>query len=366
MNKNIRRSLCAVAFLWASIISVGYGQFRESTKETIPMPNKDVSSSMPFHYSGRLTAEDSNRLAALRQSASNGNLSQVPAMISILHDPPHRAFAFAMLRSLSRLGAREALPTFDSYLAQSSKTHVQDKNLSNFAEASRARLVAESNTKNITDSRGQADTKVNIFFAALSLTADNINDQLQAYYNPPLDVNGMSTYSTGPRDTPVGVYAAGELADMVYHGSYKDFVASPQFAKIGFHGDYQSALKIRLAQFSASERLHIIIEELAHKTALRPEDDYEIQLGINEGLKASQAAAAKLKDMDTSRIAYHQVGHHAGFVALFRVIQGVGDQQQAPLVEHFTHDSDQWVAYYAQSAYDDIRNGTKRDRIVAY
>ena len=215
VNSNIYRIACVTVLLFMSLVCVSYGQFNSFSGKPVTMTSESTLSNLPCHYSSRLTSQDNSRIASLRQSASDGDRSQIPMMISLLYAPPHRAFAFAMLRSLSRLGASEALPAFDHYLTHSATMPGRDQNLSNFAQAAKARLIAENKAKNIISSHEQADTKTNDFCIALGLTADDINNQLQAYHNPPLDANGMSTYSTGPRETPVGVYAAGELADMV-------------------------------------------------------------------------------------------------------------------------------------------------------
>lgn len=366
MNTKICLQLSAM-IACSVVLSVSYGQSgQQILQNTSQMQIQNSSSGSRYTYSGRLKPEDANRLADIRQAGLNGDNSQIPAITTLLQHPPHRSFTFTAVRALSRLGATESLPVFAAYLPQTIMQPHQDSNLSNFVRAARARLLAESRTKNINDRQAQTATKVNQYYTELQLTSSDLNNGLAAYRTPQVDTNGMAVYSTGPRAISVEVYAVGELADMVYHGSYKDFASLPGIAQVNFQQDYQSALKMRLAPLSPSERLRTMIQELAHKTALRAEDDYEIQLAINEGPIASRSAAAELRKMDMDRAGYNQVNNHAGFAALFRIIQGVGDKGQAPVIEHFLHDSDTWVVYYAQSVYDDVSNGVKRGRIPAY
>jgi hypothetical protein len=105
-----------------------------------------------------------------------------------------------------------------------------------------------------------------------------------------------------------------------------------------------------------------MVEELASKTVLRGEDNYEIQLLANEGLIGSEAAAAKIRQMQTDRANFSG----PGLGALIYVIAGVGDTRQLPLVEELEKDKDITTANCACLAGLALHQGSKRFTVWGY
>ncbi len=332
----MNRPIIIVALGLTTLISLSVaGKYAQSEDKTPTMPIVEPH----YTYAGRLNDIDANRTEDFRQAGLRGDRSHIPAMINVLKNPPHLGYTYTTLHALAQLGAVEALPIVEAY-AQDDATGAWDEtggDLRNFSKASRARLLAESETQLITDSKVTSAAKVRRFYKELQMTPADLNDALISYY-PPL-VPQMKPKSGErlvwpPADTspshPVGVYAVRELADMMYHGSYKDCAALPEISQVNFASDYPSALKMRLAPLSPSERLDTMLQELSQKTVLKHWDDYEIQLASNEGLSASHAAARLLQKMEAHPEQYSEVG----FTALVRVMWGTGDQDKAPLVQH--------------------------------
>lgn len=316
------------------------------------------------YYTRPLEPEDANRIASMRQSGLHADHSRVPEMVTALQRPAHSAYTYTPIHALAQTGAEEALPTINLYIRHSIADTDKDLDLSNFAVVARARLLSESGARNMTDSKAQATAKVKKFFAELNVSSIDLNSALATYNAPqqPSQVNGKEVYvvtGDAPKIHPIGIYAIRELADMIYNGRYEDFTSLPEVKAVNFTEDYASALKMRLAPLSQPQRLDTLINELAHRTFLKFDTDYDIQLAINEGLPASQAAATKLRDMEI----HHENYSHIGFKALRSVILGVGDKEQAALIKRL---NDEGISYCSPMEYMDISQGVKRERAPAY
>jgi hypothetical protein len=300
----------------------------------------------------------------MRQSGLQAGYSQIPEILVALQHPVHTAYTYTPIHALAQMGAEEALPVIDQYIRHGIADKNKDLDLSNFAVSARARLLSESEANHITDSKAKAIAKVKTFFATLDLAPADLNSDLATYNAPllPSTVKGKEVYLTSndaSKIHPIGVYAIRELADMIYHGKYEDFASLPDVKNVNFSGDYGSALKLRLAPLSMNQRIDTVINELAHRTVLRFDTDYDIQLAINEGLPASQAAAKKLSEMEKHPENYS----HIGFKALRCVILGVGDKEQAALIKRL---NDEKISYCSPMEYADISQGVKRERAPAY
>lgn len=315
-----------------------------------------------YAYSGHLQSKDANTIAAIRQAGIQGDQSKIPMIIEAVKKPAHKTYVYTCLHSLAQLGAIEALSTIDSMVQT-----IQDQDIRNFAKVTRARVLAEDSAKFIVDNKAKASVKVKSIYKELAMTPATLNAALLAFHAPKVDEQGRTYISVGGKDIhPIELYVMRELADLIYGGGYKNFADLPEVNQVDFQQDYASALKVRLAPLSRKDRIITIIQELSHKTALTFSDYNEIQLAINEGPIASQVAASELKKMEMHRDQYNQINHHSGFTALFQVIAGVGDEQQAPLVDHFKQDHDPAVRHYADVLYDDIAAGVKREAVPAY
>ncbi len=235
----------------------------------------------------------------------------------------------AGLHALAQLGAVEALPLVD----RSVEERYEDE--SNFAQAARARLIAEASGSEIPAAEGHAGVKVRAFFRELDRTHTTLNADLYAFRHPAAALNerGQRFFisTTGPTTQPVAIYALRQLADMVYHGEFARYAVLPDVVLTHFREDYGSALKMRLAPLSRPERLQTLVEELAHRQVLRGETRYDMQLAANEGEEAGRLIAAKLEQMEANREGYSG----AGFTALFRVLGGLGDARYEPVVRRF-------------------------------
>ena len=320
-----------------------------------------------YVYSGMLNGADSNMIEDFRQAGLHRDSSRISAMVSALKSPPHIGYTYTTIHALAQLGAMEALPTIEACAQDSDNRQDETRgDLCNFSKAARARLLAENEARPITDSKTASAAKIHRFYKELGLTPNQLNEALDAYYHPPQTVansQGTPEWVSLPSDTapvhPVGVYAVRELADMMYHGDFKELAALPEVSQINFSGDYPSALKVRLAALPPSERLNTMLQELSQKKVLTHWENYEIQLASNEGLAASDAVATLLKTMEANPSQYADVG----FMALVRVMSGTGDQTKAALVRHLLENK---LIYTGNLPIADLTNGVKRAREPAY
>ena len=320
-----------------------------------------------YVYSGRLNPADSNMTEDFRQAGLRHDRSRIPLMVNALKSPPHIGYTYTTIHALAQLGATEALSTIESYTQNSdSRQDETGGDLCNFSKAAKARLISENEAQLIADNKAAAITKIHRFYRELGMTPSDLNEALNAYYHPPRTVTntqGGPEWISLPSDSasvhPVGVYAVRELADMIYHGAYKDYIALPEVSPVNFSSDYPSALKVRLAALPPSERLKTMLQELSQKKFLTHWDDYEIQLASNEGLAASDAAANLLGTMEAHPDQYSEIG----FTALVRVMWGTGDQTKAALVQHLLENR---LIDTGNLPIADLTNGIKRGREPAY
>lgn len=306
-------------------------------------------------YQGRIRDEDMDTAAAIGEAGREGRRAEIPSLITFIQRPSHLAYVINGLHALAQLGATESLPDFDDYIDDNPDTYV-----GNFAQAEKARLLAESDARGHPNGPAQAAAKVRRFLAELNLTPATLNQSPLSYTRMKTVHDLAGNYRTYPSEpiTSVAAYALHALADMVYHGTYADFASLSEIAAINFARDPRSALKMRLAPLPHAMRLSTMIEELAHKEVLRSEDNLEIQLLINEGLPGGRAVAAKIEDMDAHREQYSR----QGFSALFDVLGGLGDKTHLPLAERFWKRRDGNVG----PIYGAIYAGVRREKVAAY
>ena len=323
-------------------------------------PLKEISPLQQHSYVGQLRREDYNEVSSVIEAGRSLDHSQVPFIIRVLQSPPHVSYATAGLHALAKMGVLEGLPVIQSYI----DTDTGDTG--KYAVVVKARLLAENSASRINSDPQKAIAKVERLYKELNMTSGDLNNALIAFHTP-LTQQGTEgrtsqQFSTLPPQPPIGVYAMRELADIVYNGSYKDYASLPQVAGVNFQADYPSALKMRLAAIPHQERLNTIIIELADKKALTPNDSYELQLAINGGKPAGHLAAQKLADME----AHHDQYASAGFSALFSVLSGVGDQEEAPILARFLNVPYPYVSHYAKQNYRFLMDGNRTESIVGY
>lgn len=287
-----------------------------------------------------VSPEDAKQIAAMRAAGLHGDPTYIGSMIKVLTNPPHPDYRKTALHALARLGAVEALPNIDATILNG------DADAKSYARVARARLVAEDEAKNVANI-AKASVKLNRFYHELGLTPNQVNEAVLQHY-----VKGGT--SDGPQ--PVEVYAMREIADMMYQGPLKDFMALPMASQVGFQNDYPSELKVSLASLNSSERIQKLVQRLANKSTLGTDDYYDIQLAVDEGISASQVVATQLHIMDANRSQYTL----EGFTALLQVLHGIGDKEQAPLFAHFM------AVANVEFMYPDVKKGVPQQVVPGY
>lgn len=353
----------AMVFCCSAVLTFALGSVSKSDQvapDKVSQALKRISPIQQYSYIGPLRREDYNEVSSVIEAGRSLDHSQVPFIIGVLQSPPHVSYATAGLHALAKMGALEGLPVVQTYI----DTDTGDTG--KYAVVVKARLLAENSVSRISSGPQKAVAKVERFYKELNMTSGDMNNALIAFHTPNrqqgAEGRASQQFSTLPPQPPIGVYAMRELADMVYNGSYQDYASLPQVASVNFQEDYPSALKMRLAALPHEERLNTIIDELANKKALTPDDSYELQLAINEGKPASRLAAQKLADMES----HHDQYASAGFSALFSVLSGVGNQEEAPILARFLNVTYPYVSHYAKQDYRSLIDGNRGEYIVGY
>lgn len=297
--------------------------------------------------------KEADKLAQMRIAGLHHDRTMLPELIDAITPSRDTVYKLTALQALAQMGAVEALP----------KIEVLEKGndflVISSARSAKARLIAENSVITISDNSMHARALTDKFYEALGLNPTDVSAGVFRFYSD------QRTHPQGGDNgpaMPVEVYAMREVADMVYRGSYKDFAVLPAVSQLNYSPDYPSALKLRLAPLSESERINMMVQELAKKEKLATNDDYEIQLLADEGLPASHAIAIQLSQMDTDRQQYKSVG----FAALFRALEAIGDREQAAVIARFSHDADGDVGYFARQVYDNVNSGLRRARVLDY
>ena len=300
---------------------------------------------------GLLPVADAGRLSNFQQASIKGDKSLLTEMLQTLDKPTHEGYEYGLPHMLARLGATEALPILNTYILSDSES-----SLSNIAKAAKYRIIAEDSVKDMPGGKDKSRKKISVFLTSLNMTATDLNAALLIFQRPEVNAQGRMVIKSGARLRPLGVAAADEIADIVYHESYQDYQSLPEIAQLNFEADYPAALKMRLAPLTREQRMITMVDDLAGKTILRGETNFEIQLLANEGAPASEAAATKIRQMLTSRANFSG----AGFGALIYVIAGVGDSRQLPFMEELEQDKDITTANCASIASIMLQQGSKR------
>ena len=296
-----------------------------------------------------LPPDESNLLADMRAAGVHGDRSKIPAMIQALKSH-HPTYIITAMHALAQLGATEALPTMDQMLQQPASAQALPEYVLSYAHVAHSRILAEADGQKSSLADAQAKAKVTRFWTELGLTPSQVVLGASAYHHYHEDNKGL----------PVEVDAMQELGDMIYHGGFA--VYQPYLRSIDFNQDEGSALKIKIVQLPSGSRLPWMINELAHKANRDLQANLVLQLAVDEGLPASQMAASKLNDMASNRSQYSEIG----FLMLFLLIQGVGDEKQAPVVAQFLHDQDSWVVSDAQNTLPEIEQGHRVQFAAGY
>lgn len=278
-------------------------------------------------------SRDANQITASRDAGKRGDQQSVPELIAVLKQVPqvHTDAVLTAVHSLAQLGAAEALPDIDTIAATE-----KDVSVLNYIKVAEARLFAERTLGSSPSDPAKTAMKLRVFCQNLNLSAARLNTVAASY-----------KASQGPWQhppVPVEVYALREVADILYDNHFSDYKRLPIIGALDFSADYPSALKINLINLSRTARIDWIINDLANKKALTPEDDYDLQLARDEGGDAAQAAVTKLIAMDRNRARYAA----AGFDALIGVVDGTDKALRRIIRERFRGDSDPVIASAAQ------------------
>ncbi len=287
-----------------------------------------------------------HRLALMRAAGISGDQSQIPNMVAAL-DRDHPTYVATALRSLSEVGGKESLSAIEKVIIRHPKDYIGAR-----ARMIHARLIAEGNSSKLIDPQLRAASKISVFLSEARLSHSELVSQSVK------SAKSGNAYQSRSAD----VYAVEEISDIMYRDTSANYQTIADLQGVDFSADPASAIKVQLSQLPKAKRTDWLINELAHKRVLRGEDGFLLQLAVDEGVPASRLAVKKLMEMDTNRSEYTYIG----FLALFEVLRGIGDTNQTSVVEHFLHDKDRWIAYYAQQVYPDVKQGSRCQYAAGY
>lgn len=247
--------------------------------------------------------EDGKQMGQFELAEKSGDRSLDTTMIAVLQQKPaaNPAVINAAAHALARLADTDALPAFD--VAISSKDI--SSSLVIFLQVQKARLQAENRGKQMPEGDAKARAKVAAFLQALNLTPEKINSDVAEHKK-------THTYPEPPE--PVGSQSMTEMADMIYHGTYKDYVALPAIQQINFKEDSYTSLLMRLAALPRKDRIAAMVKDLSDDKVKNT--DLEMRLAADEGSAAGEEAIAQLARMDQKRASYSR----KNYTTLFTLI----------------------------------------------
>ena len=322
--------------------------------------------------------QDQAVLTAVYQAGQRGDRSVIPSIIALLRRPTAIPADVAMdnhidpfsqidplyihtaLRAAVQLRATETFPDIDKLISSN------DADASALARVTKARILAEAATDGIQDSHARAAAKVSRFYRELGFTPERLNGDLSDYNKPPVDKNGQpTTYpADGQPDVPVGVYAMREIADMLYSGDYRDYVSLPGVSPLKMTEDMPSMLKRRFARPTRAERVGALLEDLSRRNpglTWDPQQDYLMQLAIDEGPFAAAAATGKLQEME----AHPQEYPAHGYYNLIEIVRNTGGVAEASRLEKM-HDARRQIAMQYQAGAKAILKGQRKIIVPGY
>lgn len=286
-------------------------------------------------------------LEVYHQAGVSGDRSRIPEMIHILQTHNSGDVQMTLLLALARLGANDALPAFDAVIQN--KRAPTPVMLSNFAQAARARLLAETEPT----PHAQAER----FFKELGETPDQLSEAIRAYNE---SMTGSKPIAYPLRD----IDAEDELADLIYHGHAQELLADPLIAQVDFNRWDSTRVKIEMARLTPDQQRQALIDRLAH-TKLWYDDQWdEAQLLLDLGhAQAAQLAVAKLQEMDSDSKSYAP----EGFRSLFNVLYTAeGSTHQSPAWDHFRSHSDPKIKNAANRVFSGFDTSGKGIMVYGY
>ena len=271
--------------------------------------------------------------ALLHRWGVDNNKEKIPNLIDAVKNAKEFETVVIAMHALARMGAEEALPEVDKVL-EDTKKRLSSHPYLVIAELCHARLVAEIKSKEGT-AEEKAEKKLNTFLEEMKLTIEEINEKSGQR------VKG-SFFATRE------AYILREIADMIYQT--KD-TALTQLAKdrnLKFTNEKYADIKMQLCPKTQRERITWILDHLSKVEAVTQDSYCAVQLAIDEGVPASNAAVDKLKEMSKNREIYEKkVGDQSyfpGFYAVMLVIKGVGDKQPYSFMKELAQDAQPDIA----------------------
>jgi hypothetical protein len=288
-----------------------------------------------------LVPTDAKRLVSVRESGRHRDTKAIPDLIAVLTEQPpvNTDLALTAIHSLAQLGAEEALPDIDTFMANQKipGTSFPDVDTVNYIKAARARLVAEASVSDLKKEPQKTNAKVVRLCQELGLSVVGINKVAA--------INKVQQTPWNHPPIPVEVYAMREIADIVYHSPIADLKGIPIAGSLELKSDYPSQLKIQLVGLSEAKRIDWLINDLSHKKALTEKEDYEFQLTKEFGTSAGKATLELLTRMDNHRDEYK--GQEAGFLAMIHILYTLS-YQTSQVQEHFQNDPDPSISEAAR------------------
>lgn len=297
------------------------------------------------------TDEEWVQMREMRLAGLKGDRSLLSRAVKWIESPRTEYLRWAAMRSVSRLGAREALAPINAIIS----SEQPESETLGLAKVMRTRLLIESEAPTDGSAESRAAWRLNRFLQELRITpaeltnAPNVQEEIRRSRNH-VPTSGI-------------LFALRELADMAYQRNDVALTQLLDESGIRFNGDKPALTKITLTPIGSQERVTWLVDHLANLVGTLDADYYLFQLASDFGSSATAAAASKLAQMRTERDKYNR---DAGFGALFKVIHGVGDRNQAQFVASFLGDFDPGVRHYADIVRSGIEKGVPRTYRVAY
>lgn len=288
---------------------------------------------------------EQDRMAMIQYACMHDSRIYVKSCIEDLGKKHTYDYTITLLYSLSLLGESNALPAFDNLINTS-----KDDNIVTYARVTRARLVAENTAMNIKKPSDKALTKVQTFFRELKFSSTEINDAVKSFQT---ELDAREELSKTQSDLPwmkynIKVVAMDQLADIIYQSNtYNEYINLQDVKNINFDKLPSTRFKMQIAKLNKKDRISALIEHLYNIGVNDPTDKYAIQLLINYGKPARDAASIKIKTkveyLISQGLAANVQYKSSGISSLHKVLQFTGGDeyysQSGEIMKQYTNNN---------------------------
>lgn len=289
--------------------------------------------------------EEGELISVIRDIGLQGDATKLEMVTAALQHS-HHLVRMQALWTLARLGRPETIPAVEE------QTTVRMWEVPTYAGIVAAQLRATAIPAN--DLAGVRQ-RMEALMQEVGMTPDQVKEIL-AKADP-----RESVYED--KERLAALWLLRELADLARAAAQRGMLNAATVSPVPLTLTPAAQTKAELSAYAPAKRIPLLIDTLARKRVLTFDDDFLIQLLINEGPAARPQIIARLEMMRQKTRNEHSA---IGFAALFSALAGIGGEDAAATVGSFRNDEEERVRYYAKQTYEYLNRGQRRNQVIAY